>query len=177
MSSPDEVQTPAKRQKVKDEVSPSSALTKLSAGEKKRTFDKLAEAAMGETLPMHFLKAQQATETAALTAKHNAQYEAVADKEAAYIAAGLTECGKRSYEARLAQLATRERVRAARRDEAELQHRLDVQEGEALMRELEQDEGKMSYWLHSHRRCAPPRCVGFMPPRCCPGTSRASSSS
>ena len=37
-----------------------------------------------------------------------------------------------------------------------MQRALDIQEGEALMRELECDEGAMSYWLHSHRRC---RCM------------------
>ena len=167
---------PAKRQRVKDEgASAPSPFSNLNAGEKKKTFDRLAEAAQGETLPLHFLKAKHANEKTALEAKHYNEYEGVADKEAQYIATGLTECSKKSYEARLGQLATRERARAARKDEAELQRRLDLQEGEALMHELEQDEGKMSYWLHSHRRCTPPKCIGFMPPRCCcPGAARGS---
>ena len=181
-SSADAVQTPAaKRQKVKDECPPSGEKSRdwanLTPGQKKRTFESLSEAAMGETLPLHFLKSQQRAESAALADKHNKQYDEVADREATYLARGLSECSKRTYEARLGQLASRERVRAARKDEAELQLRLDIEEGEALMRELQRDEGQMSYWLHSHRRCTPPRCVGFMAPRCCPGTSRASSSS
>ena len=180
-SSPDAVQTPAKRQKVKGECPPSqdksSAWANLTPGQKKKTSESLLEAAMGETLPLHFLKSQQRAESAALAEKHHQQYEDVADREATYIARGLSECSKRTYEARLGELASRERKRAARKEEAELQHRLDIEEGAALMRELERDECQMSYWLHSHRRCTPPRCVGFMAPRCCPGTSRASSSS
>ena len=94
--------------------------------------------------------------------------------EAQYIVNGLHDCSK-PYVARLGQLATRERAREARQEEAELQHRLDLAEGEALMRELEMDEGKMSYWLHAHRRCQPPKCIGFLPPKCCcPGSARGS---
>ena len=181
-SSADAVHTPAaKRQKVKDECPPSGEKSRdwanLTPGQKKRTFESLTEAAMGETLPLHFLKSKQRAEAAALAEKHEQQYDQVADKEATYLAHGLSECSKRTYESRLGQLAARERVRAARKEEAELQLRLDIEEGEALMRNLERDEGQMSYWLHSHRRCAPPRCVGFMPPRCCPGSRGSSSSS
>ena len=178
MASPDAYQTP---KKVKDECPPSeqkaSAWANLTPGQKKRQLDSLSEAAMGETLPLHFLRSKQRAESAALTEKHSKQYDEVADREATYLACGLSECSKRTFEARLGQLASRERTRRARKEEAELQLRLDIEEGEALMRNLERDEGQMSYWLHSHRRCTPPRCVGYMAPRCCPGPGHASSSS
>ena len=173
------METPLKRQRVKAEgegsASAPSPFTNMKPGEKKKAFDNLVDAAKGETLPLHFLKAKHEVEKSELMAKHHAEYEQAADKEAQYIVNGLVDCTKKTYVVRLGQLATRERARAARQEEAEIQHRLDLAEGEALMRELEMDEGKMSYWLHSHRRCQPPKCIGFLPPKCCcPGGARGS---
>ena len=116
MASSDAYKTP---KKVKDECPPSGEKSRdwanLTPGQKKRTFDRLSEAAMGETLPLHFLKSKQRAEAAALEEKHNQQYDQVADREATYLAHGLSECSKRTYESRLGQLASRERTRRARR--------------------------------------------------------------
>ena len=93
---------PAKRQRVKDEgASAPSPFANLNAGEKKKTFDRLVDAAKGETLPLHFLKAKQPNEKAEMEAKHYNEYEGAADKEAQHIATGLLECSKKAYEARL----------------------------------------------------------------------------
>ena len=166
--------TPCKRER--DELSQFESMT---SSQKKKAGKALYEAAQGETLPMHFLKAQQSEEKKKMAEAHTKQYEQLADAEANYIVGGMLACSKQAYVGRLGQLATRERARHARREEAELQRALDIQEGEALMRELECDEGAMSYWLHSHRRCRPPKCCGSIPPRCCPGNcgGQASSSS
>ena len=161
--------TPCKRER--DELSQFESMTN---SQKKKAGKALYEAAQGETLPMHFLRAQQSEEKK-MEEDHTKKFEQLADAEANYIVGGMLACSKQAYVGRLGQLATRERARAARREEAELQRALDVQEGEALMRELECDEGKMSYWLHSHRRCRPPRCLGSIPPRCCGGAASSSS--